>query len=74
MENPSSAKDAKYNGYGSCPLVTRYGRMVLAEFDYDNNPTPSFPINTAKERYSMWLMKKYFLPWLYWNRMLKGKA
>jgi len=23
----------KYNGYSSCPLVTGYGKMVLAEFD-----------------------------------------
>ena len=23
-----------YNGYSSCPLVTDYGKMVLAEFDY----------------------------------------
>lgn len=74
MASPAGSKEASYDGYGSCPLVTGYGKMVLAEFDYDNNPTPSFPFNTAKERYSMWLMKKYFLPWLYWNRMLKGKA
>ena len=64
----------KYNGYSSCPLVTKYGKMVLAEFDYDNKPTPSFPIDTTKERYSMWLFKKHFLPWMYWNAMLKGTA
>ncbi|MGK0391557.1 MAG: sulfide:quinone oxidoreductase [Maribacter sp.] len=29
-----------YNGYSSCPLVTGYGKMVLAEFDYDKNFTP----------------------------------
>ncbi|MEJ2005603.1 MAG: FAD/NAD(P)-binding oxidoreductase [Cyclobacteriaceae bacterium] len=74
MKKQSLEGNPTYNGYGSCPLVTRYGRMVLAEFDYENKPTPSFPINTAKERYSMWILKKYFLPWLYWNRMLKGKA
>ncbi len=26
--------DKRYNGYTACPLVTAYGRMVLAEFDY----------------------------------------
>ncbi len=67
-------KNPTYNGYGSCPMVTRYGRMMLAEFDYDNRPTPSFPFDMAKERWSMWLLKKYFLPWFYWNRMLKGKG
>lgn len=61
-----------YNGYGSCPLVTAYGKMVLAEFDYENNPTPTFPFDTSKERWTMWILKKYLLPWFYWNRMLKG--
>lgn len=63
-----------YHGYSSCPIVTRYGRMLLAEFDYNNEPDPSFPFNTAKERYDMWLLKTKFLPWLYWNQMLRGKA
>ena len=37
--------------------------------------TPTIPlINTMKERYDMWLLKKYGLPWFYWNLMLKGRA
>ncbi len=64
----------KYNGYGSCPLVTGYGKLVLAEFDYNNQPLETFPFNQAKERYSMWLLKKYVLPWMYWNKILKGTA
>ncbi len=63
-----------YNGYSSCPLTTGYGKLVLAEFDYDNNPDPSFPFDTTKERYSMYLLKKYGLPFMYWNGMLKGWA
>ena len=66
--------DEKYNGYGSCPLVTGYGKLVLAEFDYDNKPMETFPFNQAKERYSMWLLKTKVLPWLYWNKILKGTA
>ncbi|MFT5327401.1 MAG: sulfide:quinone oxidoreductase [Planctomycetaceae bacterium] len=65
---------AKYDGYTSCPVVTGYGTLVLAEFDYDGNPAESFPINQAKERWSMWLLKKYGLPLLYWHGMLKGRA
>lgn len=65
---------AKYNGYTSCPVVTGYGSLVLAEFDYDGNPAESFPINQARERWSMWLLKKYGLPLLYWQGMLKGRA
>jgi sulfide:quinone oxidoreductase len=65
---------ARYDGYTSCPLVTRYGRMVLAEFDYEGNPAESFPFDQGKERYSMWLLKKYGLPLLYWYGMLKGRV
>jgi len=64
---------ASYNGYSSCPLVTGYGKLILAEFDYDNNPQETFPFNQAKERWSMFLMKKYLLPFLYWTQILKGK-
>jgi sulfide:quinone oxidoreductase len=64
-----------YDGYASCPLVTGYGKLILAEFDYDGKPTPSIPfIDTAKERWSMYMLKRHGLPWMYWNLMLKGKA
>ncbi len=67
-----------YNGYSSCPLVTGYGKMVLAEFKYGNkrasDPLISKLMDTSKEHYSMWLLKKYGLPFMYWNFMLKGKA
>jgi len=66
--------DATYDGYTSCPVVTGYGRMVLAEFDYDNRPKESFPFDQSKERYSMWLLKTQVLPRLYWHGMLRGRA
>jgi sulfide:quinone oxidoreductase len=66
---------AVYNGYASCPLVTGYGKLILAEFDYDGTPTPSIPlIDTTKERRSMYELKRHGLPWMYWNLMLRGKA
>ena len=66
---------ARYDGYTSCPLVTSRNRMLLAEFDYDLKPRPSFPlIDTMKPRYDMWLLKRYGLPALYWNLMLRGRA
>ncbi|MFF4548574.1 FAD-dependent oxidoreductase [Streptomyces sp. NPDC001435] len=64
----------RYDGYTSCPLVTARDRMLLAEFDYDLNPTPSFPlINTFKERRDMWVFKRYVLPPVYWHGMLTGR-
>lgn len=64
---------ATYDGYTSCPIVTRYGRMMLAEFDYDQQPQETFPFDQSKERWSMWLLKKYGLPLIYWHGMLKGR-
>ncbi len=69
----------EYNGYSSCPLVTDYGKMVLAEFDYDNNFTPDpklkqmLVFDSSKEHWRLWMLKKYGLPYLYWNKMMKGK-
>ncbi|MFZ5972556.1 MAG: FAD-dependent oxidoreductase [Bacteroidota bacterium] len=66
--------EASYNGYTSCPLVTGYGKLVLAEFDYNNTPQETFPFDQSKERWSMYQLKKQVLPWLYWNKILKGTA
>ncbi|MGV0871534.1 FAD-dependent oxidoreductase [Mycolicibacterium sp. XJ879] len=67
--------DASYNGYGSCPIVTSSHAMLLAEFDYDLNITPSVPLlDPAKPHRSYWYLKKYGLPFMYWNLMLKGLA
>lgn len=65
---------ASYNGYTSCPLVTGYGKLVLAEFDYNNQPQETFPFDQSKERWTMYQLKKQVLPWLYWNKILKGTA
>ena len=64
---------AAYDGYTSCPLVTGYGRLILAEFDYNKKPMESFPFDQSKERYSMYALKAYALPNLYWHGMLKGR-
>jgi sulfide:quinone oxidoreductase len=72
MEHQESG--AQYHGYSSCPIVTGYGKMLLAEFDYDNNAAPSLPLDTSRPRWDMWILKKYILPWFYWNKMLRGKG
>ncbi|HVZ56577.1 MAG TPA: FAD/NAD(P)-binding oxidoreductase [Chitinophagaceae bacterium] len=69
--------EKQYEGYSSCPIVTDYGKMLLAEFKYgnvrDTDPLIKRFVDTTKEQWSMWILKKYGLPWLYWHRMLKGK-
>lgn len=64
-----------YNGYTSCPMITRVGRAMLVEFDYDNNLTPSFPgiIAPLEELWISWLMKEVALKPTY-NAMLRGRA
>jgi sulfide:quinone oxidoreductase len=64
---------AKYDGYTSCPLVTGIGKLVLAEFDYNKQPAETFPVDQSKERWSMWILKRYLLPLFYWHGMLKGR-
>jgi len=72
MENEKLGNS--YNGYTSCPLVTGYGKLVLAEFDYNNTPMETFPFDQSKERWSMYQLKKQVLPRMYWSQILKGKA
>ncbi|MCE9515088.1 MAG: NAD(P)/FAD-dependent oxidoreductase [Mycobacterium sp.] len=66
---------ARYDGYASCPIVTSTHDMLLAEFDYDFNLKPSFPVlDPTKPHRPYWYLKKYGLPFMYWNLMLKGVA
>jgi sulfide:quinone oxidoreductase len=69
------ALEESYNGYTSCPMITRVGRAMLVEFDYDNNLVPSFPglIAPLEELWISWLMKEVALKPTY-NAMLRGRA
>ncbi|WP_377505701.1 NAD(P)/FAD-dependent oxidoreductase [Octadecabacter sp. R77987] len=64
-----------YNGYTSCPMITKVGRAMLVEFDYNNDLTPSFPglIAPLEELWISWLMKEVALKATY-NAMLRGRA
>lgn len=66
---------ATYNGYTSCPLITRVGQAMLVEFDYNNNLTPTFPgiIAPLEELWITWLIKEVALKATY-NAMLRGRA
>ncbi|KKW68077.1 pyridine nucleotide-disulfide oxidoreductase [Lampropedia cohaerens] len=67
--------NARYDGYTSCPLITRLGQAMLVEFDYHNNLTPSFPgvIAPLEELWVSWVMKTMALKPTYIS-MLRGKA
>ncbi|WP_242465140.1 NAD(P)/FAD-dependent oxidoreductase [Rhodospirillum rubrum] len=62
-----------YNGYTSCPLITKLGRAMLVEFDYDDNLAPSFPglVAPLEELWITWVMKTMALKPTYLT-MLRG--
>ncbi len=64
--------DEAYDGYGSCPLTTAYGKVIMAEFVYGGKVTPTFPLDPRKERWLNWWIKASGLPLFYWHYMLKG--
>jgi sulfide:quinone oxidoreductase len=68
--------EAKYDGYGSCPLTVERGKIVLAEFSYGGKVAPSFPkwlIDGTRPSALAWYLKERVLPPLYWQAMLKGR-
>lgn len=77
--NNQAASNTSYQGYSSCPLVTGFGKMVLAEFNYKNEFTPDpklkqmLVFSSHKPHWRLWILKKYILPRLYWNKMMKGE-
>lgn len=68
--------DASYDGYTSCPLLTEYGKVLLAEFKYGGVPKETFGdfigFDQAIPRRSFYHLKKDFFPWVYYNNMVKG--
>ena len=63
----------KYDGYGSCPLTTSIGKVMLAEFSYGGKVTPTFPfLDPRTNSFIWWIGKKVGFPWLYWSWMVKG--
>ncbi|KAL4739866.1 hypothetical protein BDV11DRAFT_108165 [Aspergillus similis] len=68
--------DAVYDGYTSCPLLTKYGKVLLTEFKYGGEPSETFQrwfgIDQAVPRRAFYHLKKDFFPWVYYNSMVKG--
>ncbi|MBE0587717.1 MAG: NAD(P)/FAD-dependent oxidoreductase, partial [Hydrogenophaga sp.] len=69
------ASSEVYNGYTSCPLITRLGQAMLIEFDYKDNLITSFPgvIAPLEELWISWVMKTMALKPTYIS-MLRGRA
>lgn len=65
---------ATYDGYTSCPLLTEYGKVMLAEFAYGGTPQETFGtfVDQAEPRRAFFHLKKDFFPWVYYKSMVKG--
>jgi hypothetical protein len=60
--------DEAFDGYTSCPLITREGSAMLIEFDYEGRLTPSLPmIEPLQDSFFAWLMKYRMLKPAYWR-------
>lgn len=72
--NAMEGKDIEpmYDGYTASPIFTGYDSLMLAEFDYDKEPRPTFPFNIDKEKAWLFHLQYTVMPYIYWNYMLKG--
>ena len=61
----------KFDGYTVCPLKTQYGKIILAEFNYDG-AAPSFPLAVGEQRWIWWAFDLYMLKPMYWYLMMRG--
>lgn len=64
-----------YDGYTSCPVVTDYGSVLLAEFKYDGKPVETFTrlgLDQGIPRRLFFHLKKDVFPWVYYKFMVKG--
>ena len=69
MENKKPK--AKFDGYTVCPLKTRYGKIILAEFNY-KGAAPSFPLAVGEQRWIWWAFDLYMLKPMYFQLMMRG--
>ena len=61
-----------FDGYTVCPLKSEYGKIMLAEFDYEGI-APSFPVlDPSRPRWMWWAFDLYALKTMYWQLMMRG--
>ncbi|KAG8981692.1 hypothetical protein FRB94_013654 [Tulasnella sp. JGI-2019a] len=66
---------ATYDGWTSCPLLTEYGKLMLAEFKYGLKPDESFSqiYDQAVPQRAFYYMKRDLFPWAYFNHFTAGR-
>lgn len=62
-----------FDGYTVCPLKVEYGKIVMAEFNYDG-PAPTIGLlGISEPRWLWWAFDKYMLLPMYKHLMLRGR-
>ena len=63
----------RFDGYTVCPIKTQYGKIIMAEFNYDG-PSPTIPfLAIDKPRWFWWAFDLYMLEPMYKYLMLRGR-
>lgn len=62
----------KYSGIGGCPLLTRCGKCMMIEFDYDANLVNEQIYDSLRESDLWWNFKVHGLKRVYRDIMIKG--
>jgi sulfide:quinone oxidoreductase len=69
--------DASYDGHANCFIETGFGRAMLIDFNYDQEPVPGhYPAALGLPLMSESRMNhlgKLMFSWLYWHVLLPGR-
>jgi sulfide:quinone oxidoreductase len=60
-----------YDGYTVAPVVTKYGKVLLAEYN-SKKALPTFVLDPYEPRMLWWGLQRYFMPWAYFNLLMHG--
>ncbi len=63
---------ARYDGASGCPLLTRYGRCMMFEFDYEGRLVNEWLYQSTRETRLWWEFKVHGLKRLYRHVMVNG--
>ena len=64
--------EASYRGYTACPFLTKYGKAIMVEFDWNGTASSMSCFGEARESYLSWAMKLYGFKTMIVSGMLKG--
>lgn len=61
----------KYNGYTAAPIKTKYGEILLAEYN-EEKALPTFWLDPHKPRWIWWELDLHLLRYFYFSWMMRG--